>query len=129
MISNQKILKQEKVIFKIILSISLAMAISIILISVCSMISKKTTTNREKISPFECGFDPKESARLPFSIQFFLIAILFLIFDVEIAIILPITITIKTRNIIYWTITILIFIITLTLGLYYEWKNNILEWT
>nr|UPL65292.1 NADH dehydrogenase subunit 3 [Appolonius crassus] len=113
----------------IIMSTAMAATISIMLMMMCTTISKKTKTDREKMTPFECGFDPKSTARLPFSIQFFLIAILFLIFDIEIAIILPMTVTMKTSNIMNWTMTMTMFITTLTLGLYYEWKNNMLEWT
>ncbi|KAL1137580.1 hypothetical protein AAG570_009284, partial [Ranatra chinensis] len=73
-------------------------AAALALITISYLISIKTNIDREKISPFECGFDPKRTARLPFSIQFFLIAVLFLIFDIEIIIIIPIIITLKIRK-------------------------------
>nr|WKU83766.1 NADH dehydrogenase subunit 3 [Argyra sp.] len=94
-----------------------------------SIISKKSIIDREKSSPFECGFDPKSSARLPFSLQFFLIAIIFLIFDVEIALILPIIIIMKFSNMIMWLATSIIFIIILLLGLYHEWNQGALNWS
>nr|YP_011009651.1 NADH dehydrogenase subunit 3 [Hygia lativentris]WPV77643.1 NADH dehydrogenase subunit 3 [Hygia lativentris] len=114
---------------KIILSMSMTAIITLVLMITCSIISKKTIMDREKMSPFECGFDPKSSARLPFSLQFFLIAILFLIFDIEIAMILPMIITMKMSNIMSWAMTVTIFILVLIIGLYYEWKNGMLEWT
>nr|WJW73300.1 NADH dehydrogenase subunit 3 [Malcus inconspicuus] len=102
--------------------------ISMTLMMICTMISKKSMTDREKMSPFECGFDPISSARLPFSIQFFLIAVLFLIFDIEIAMMLPLIMSLKSSNLMVWSTTTATFMIILTLGLYYEWKNNMLEW-
>nr|QVT11097.1 NADH dehydrogenase subunit 3 [Rhagoletis cornivora] len=94
-----------------------------------SILSKKTLMDREKCSPFECGFDPKSSSRLPFSLRFFLITIIFLIFDVEIALILPMILIIKISNIFMWMITSIIFIIILIIGLYHEWNQGMLNWS
>nr|YP_009654907.1 NADH dehydrogenase subunit 3 [Cazira horvathi]QCI09885.1 NADH dehydrogenase subunit 3 [Cazira horvathi] len=110
------------------LSMLVALTISFLMMILCSMISKTSKKDREKLSPFECGFDPKSSARKPFSIQFFLIAVLFLIFDIEIAIILPIIITMKWSMTSTWILTIMMFIIILIIGLYHEWNNGVLEW-
>nr|YP_004734457.1 NADH dehydrogenase subunit 3 [Agriosphodrus dohrni]ADF65637.1 NADH dehydrogenase subunit 3 [Agriosphodrus dohrni] len=109
-------------------SIILVMTISIGLILVCSMISKKSILDREKMSPFECGFDPKSSSRMPFSIQFFLLAVLFLIFDIEIVIILPMIIVMKSSVMMNWFLTVSLFIMILLFGLYHEWNNGVLEW-
>nr|YP_010022725.1 NADH dehydrogenase subunit 3 [Polleniopsis mongolica]QOP39573.1 NADH dehydrogenase subunit 3 [Polleniopsis mongolica] len=103
--------------------------ISIMLMLMTSLISKKTLIDREKSSPFECGFDPKSSSRIPFSLRFFLITIIFLIFDVEIALILPIILIIKFSNLMIWTITSIIFILILLLGLYHEWNQGMLNWS
>nr|UEX92147.1 NADH dehydrogenase subunit 3 [Acidiella didymera] len=94
-----------------------------------TILSKKSLTDREKSSPFECGFDPKSSSRLPFSLRFFLIAIIFLIFDVEITLILPMIMVIKFSNILMWSITSIIFIIILIIGLYHEWNQGMLNWS
>nr|YP_009948018.1 NADH dehydrogenase subunit 3 [Anthalia sp. YD3030]QOH97186.1 NADH dehydrogenase subunit 3 [Anthalia sp. YD3030] len=113
-----------------IFSISiLIMIISMVMMLLASIISKKTFIDREKSSPFECGFDPKSSSRLPFSLRFFLIAIIFLIFDVEIALILPMIIIFNFSNIIMWMFTSMIFILILILGLYHEWNQGALNWS
>nr|ADV35493.1 NADH dehydrogenase subunit 3 [Triturus karelinii] len=81
----------------------------------------------EKLSPYECGFDPLGSARLPFSIRFFLIAILFLLFDLEIALLLPTpwASQMSPAGTLLWSTIILLL---LTLGLVYEWLQGGLEW-
>nr|YP_010827592.1 NADH dehydrogenase subunit 3 [Cheddikulama straminea]WFD61188.1 NADH dehydrogenase subunit 3 [Cheddikulama straminea] len=102
--------------------------ISFIVMLLTHFLSKKLIENREKSSPFECGFDPMSSSRLPFSLRFFLIAIIFLIFDVEIALILPISIIPSYSNFFIWTITSIIFIVILLIGLYHEWNQGSLKW-
>nr|AML26682.1 NADH dehydrogenase subunit 3 [Nitidulidae sp. BMNH 1274727] len=103
--------------------------IALILTVILNLISKKTFSDREKSSPFECGFDPKNSARLPFSLHFFLIAIIFLIFDVEITLLLPMIISMKISNLMYFSIMSISFILILLIGLYHEWNQGALNWT
>nr|AVT43690.1 NADH dehydrogenase subunit 3 [Agathymus micheneri]AVT43714.1 NADH dehydrogenase subunit 3 [Agathymus micheneri] len=103
--------------------------ISNMLMIISMMISKKSFKDREKCSPFECGFDPKSSARIPFSLHFFLITVIFLIFDVEIVLILPMILTFKMTNLIIWSKISFFFLIMLLLGIYHEWNQNMLNWT
>nr|AMP43709.1 NADH dehydrogenase subunit 3 [Dialysis sp. KW-2016] len=103
--------------------------ISMLIMVMASLLSKKTKIDREKSSPFECGFDPYNSSRLPFSLRFFLITIIFLIFDVEIALMFPMIMILNYSNMIIWTMTSTIFIIILLMGLFHEWNQGALEWT
>uniref|UniRef100_Q6JGK2 NADH-ubiquinone oxidoreductase chain 3 n=1 Tax=Dendrocincla fuliginosa TaxID=183179 RepID=Q6JGK2_9DEND len=105
----------------------LSMSLSIILTTMNFWLSQMSPDS-EKLSPYECGFDPLGSARLPFSIRFFLVAILFLLFDLEIALLLPLPWATQLQSplsTLIWTSTI---IILLTLGLIYEWTQGGLEW-
>nr|AUN45063.1 NADH dehydrogenase subunit 3 [Aegla aff. longirostri MHT-2018] len=106
----------------------LTMFITTLIMLLASILSKKTIMDREKNSPYECGFDPKGSARLPFSLRFFLIAVIFLIFDVEITLILPLASILQFANIFSWAFTGILFILILLFGLYYEWTQGALEW-
>nr|YP_010627154.1 NADH dehydrogenase subunit 3 [Mecodina praecipua]WBK26845.1 NADH dehydrogenase subunit 3 [Mecodina praecipua] len=107
----------------------LIMIIANIMMFMSMILSKKSFSDREKSSPFECGFDPKSSARIPFSLHFFLITVIFLIFDVEIALIFPIIPLFKMVDFILWTKISFFFIIILVIGLYHEWNQNMLNWT
>nr|YP_010294721.1 NADH dehydrogenase subunit 3 [Pectocera sp.]ULQ68873.1 NADH dehydrogenase subunit 3 [Pectocera sp.] len=102
--------------------------ISLIMMILATIISKKTFIDREKSSPFECGFDPKSSARIPFSLQFFLIAVIFLIFDVEITLLLPLIISMKITNTLSFIMITTFFLLILLGGLYHEWKQGALNW-
>nr|BAJ54448.1 NADH dehydrogenase subunit 3 [Hyperopisus bebe] len=111
--------------------ITTTVAIAVLLSCVLAMISfwlPQMNPDTEKLSPYECGFDPLGSARLPFSLRFFLVAILFLLFDLEIALLLPLPwgdqLPTPTHTFL-WATAILIL---LTLGLIYEWVQGGLEW-
>nr|YP_010040151.1 NADH dehydrogenase subunit 3 [Ptychoptera qinggouensis]QOZ38536.1 NADH dehydrogenase subunit 3 [Ptychoptera qinggouensis] len=107
----------------------LILIIASVVMFLASLLSKKTMVDREKMSPFECGFDPKSHSRMPFSLRFFLIAIIFLIFDVEIALILPMIMITKFSNLMIWSYTSMFFIFLLLMGLYHEWNQGALEWS
>nr|AZH80844.1 NADH dehydrogenase subunit 3 [Caridina typus]AZH80849.1 NADH dehydrogenase subunit 3 [Caridina typus] len=108
--------------------ITLVLIIATAVMFISSILAKKTILDREKNSPFECGFDPKSSARLPFSLRFFLIALIFLIFDVEITLLLPLASIMNFTNIKSWVFTGTFFLLILLLGLYHEWNQGALEW-
>lgn len=80
------------------------------------------------MTPFECGYSPLTYARLPFSINFFIIALIFLIFDTEIALIIPIILSIKFIKRFYILLFILIFILILIIGTLIEWFDNTFNW-
>nr|ATU07036.1 NADH dehydrogenase subunit 3 [Echmepteryx hageni] len=106
-----------------------AMILSLILNTLATILSQKTIEDQEKSSPFECGFEPMKTSRLPFSLRFFLITIIFLIFDVEITFILPMILNFNKSNIILWTFIIFNFIFILIIGLIHEWNQGALEWS
>nr|YP_009178613.1 NADH dehydrogenase subunit 3 [Himantura uarnak]AKU46818.1 NADH dehydrogenase subunit 3 [Himantura uarnak] len=82
----------------------------------------------EKLSPYECGFDPLGTARLPFSLRFFLVAILFLLFDLEIALLLPLPWGNQLSSPLITSMWATLILLLLTLGLIYEWSQGGLEW-
>nr|AFS49734.1 NADH dehydrogenase subunit 3 [Mecocerculus leucophrys] len=111
------------ILFMFILTSSLSIALIML-----NLWLAQSYPDSEKLSPYECGFDPLGSARLPFSIRFFLVAILFLLFDLEIALLLPLPWATQLQYPLYtltWTFTM---ILLLTLGLIYEWTQGGLEW-
>nr|YP_009489588.1 NADH dehydrogenase subunit 3 [Losaria neptunus]SPP23491.1 NADH dehydrogenase subunit 3 [Losaria neptunus] len=114
----------------------LLLMLSFFIIFICNMmmflsliLSKKSFMDREKNSPFECGFDPISSARIPFSLHFFLITMIFLIFDIEIALIFPLIYSFYLVNFYTMMKISFFFLIILLIGLYHEWNQNMLNWT
>nr|YP_010956439.1 NADH dehydrogenase subunit 3 [Coelorinchus caelorhincus]WMY89532.1 NADH dehydrogenase subunit 3 [Coelorinchus caelorhincus] len=111
----------------ILTTILIASFLSLILMLI-SFCLPQLNPDYEKLSPYECGFDPLGSARLPFSLRFFLIAILFLLFDLEIALLLPIPWADQLDSppqTFLWASCVLFL---LTIGLIYEWLQGGLEW-
>nr|YP_009107687.1 NADH dehydrogenase subunit 3 [Fringilla coelebs]UWJ89208.1 NADH dehydrogenase subunit 3 [Fringilla montifringilla]ACH82167.1 NADH dehydrogenase subunit 3 [Fringilla coelebs]AER41356.1 NADH dehydrogenase subunit III [Fringilla coelebs]AIU44912.1 NADH dehydrogenase subunit 3 [Fringilla coelebs]QHI42470.1 NADH dehydrogenase subunit 3 [Fringilla coelebs] len=111
------------ILFMLTLSLTLS-----ILLTMLNFWLAQMNPDPEKLSPYECGFDPLGSARLPFSIRFFLVAILFLLFDLEIALLLPLPWATQLQSpttTLMWTSSL---ILILTLGLIYEWIQGGLEW-
>ena len=125
---------QEKIIYFWLMTLSLlssfiASALVIIVFLVAWILSARSNSDREKTSPFECGFDPKNTARIPFSTRFFLLAIIFIVFDIEIVLLIPtpfLSINLNTYNSL---LTSILFLLILILGLIHEWREGSLNWT
>nr|WCJ44922.1 NADH dehydrogenase subunit 3 [Acanthurus blochii] len=107
--------------------ILISLALTIVL-AIVSFWLPMIASDHEKVSPYECGFDPLGSARLPFSLRFFLIAILFLLFDLEIALLLPLPWADQLTSPLMTFFLASSVLILLTVGLIYEWFQGGLEW-
>nr|YP_009131240.1 NADH dehydrogenase subunit 3 [Cryptochiton stelleri]AIA77089.1 NADH dehydrogenase subunit 3 [Cryptochiton stelleri] len=102
--------------------------LSVVLMVVSLYLVKKKLMYREKGSPFECGFDPNDSARVPFSMRFFLITVVFLVFDIEIVLLLPYLFFGSFMvDVFAWGGSMGIIFI-LTIGTLHEWSEGSLEW-
>ena len=108
----------------IFLFIALLISIGFILIN---FISSPSNPDPEKLSAYECGFDAFDDSRMEFDVRFYLVAILFIIFDLEIAFLYPWAITLGEIGVFgFWSM--MIFLAVLTIGFIYEWKKGALEW-
>ncbi len=106
----------------------LALMLPTVITAAALVLSFHTYLDREKSSPFECGFDPKSSARLPFSLRFFLLAVLFLVFDIEIVLLLPSPLILPSSASVLFTFPFFGFLIILIFGLLHEWNEGSLDW-
>ena len=109
----------------ILILIIVSLILSIILYSI-SNIFAASLSDTEKLSAYECGFDPFDDARHTFDIKFYLVAILFIIFDLEVAFLLPWALHVKDNIFSFWAM--MLFLIILTIGFIYEWLKGALEW-
>ena len=108
----------------IFLGISLILSIGFI---VLNLIASPKNPDPEKLSAYECGFEPFNDSRMEFDIRFYLVAILFIIFDLEIAFLFPWAITLGNIGI-FGFVSMMIFLLILTVGFIYEWKKGALDW-
>ena len=112
--------------FPIILFLLIALILSIGFIFINFLFSPKKP-DPEKLSAYECGFQPFNDSRMEFDIRFYLVAILFIIFDLEIAFLFPWAISLGEIGFLGF-ISMMIFLVILTVGFIYEWKKGALDW-
>ena len=110
----------------ILLFLIFSLILSIGALSLSFLLSPKKP-NDEKLSPYECGFEPFDDARTKFDIRFYLVALLFIIFDLEVVFLFPWAISLENIGI-FGYLSMMIFLIILTIGFIYEWKKGALEW-
>ena len=110
----------------IIIFLFVALGLSIGFVILNFLFSPKNP-DPEKLSAYECGFEPFNNSRIEFDVRFYLVAILFIIFDLEIAFLFPWAISLSNiGNLGFWSM--MIFLVILAVGFIYEWKKGALEW-
>ena len=110
----------------IIIFLFIALSLSVGFVVLNYLFSPKKP-DPEKLSAYECGFEAFNDSRMDFDVRFYLVAILFIIFDLEIAFLFPWAISLKNiGNLGFWSMMIFLFI--LTIGFIYEWKKGALDW-
>nr|UMI33332.1 NADH dehydrogenase subunit 3 [Candidula unifasciata unifasciata] len=111
------------------LSFLLALTVCSIFLLMYMLISWVGEDSKSKLTPFECGYEPLKATRQPFSLRYFILVVLFLVFDVETVLFLPlVNKTVILMNMALYT-SLMMFLLLLMSGLLYEWYNDMLEWT
>lgn len=112
--------------FPILVFLGIAAVLSTVMIAIPFVVAR-SKPDAEKLSPYECGFAPFDDARGQFDVRFYLVAILFIIFDLEVAFLFPWAISLSNIGLLgFWSM--MIFLGILTIGFIYEWKKGALEW-
>ncbi len=112
--------------FPIAIFIGVAIFLAVI-ITILPHVLAKSNPSKSKLSAYECGFDPFSDARSEFDVRFYLVAILFIIFDLEIAFLVPWAVSLGTIGAVGF-FSMMAFLLVLTVGFIYEWKVGALEW-
>jgi len=110
----------------ILMFFAVASALGLILILAAVVLAVRNP-DPEKVSAYECGFNAFDDARMKFDVRYYLVAILFIIFDLEIAFLFPWAVAFKDLSLVgFWSM--IVFLVVLTVGFAYEWKKGALEW-
>ena len=110
----------------ILLFIGVALGLAIVIV-LASFVAANQRPDSEKLSPYECGFEPFADARSKFDVRFYLVSILFIIFDLEVAFLFPWAVSLGSIGLFgFWSM--IVFLAVLTVGFVYEWKKGALEW-
>ena len=112
--------------FPIILFLFIALVLSIGFV-VINYLASPSNPDPEKLSAYECGFEAFDDSRMEFDVRFYLVAILFIIFDLEIAFLFPWAISLGNIGLLGFS-SMMIFLFILTIGFIYEWKKGALDW-
>jgi NADH-quinone oxidoreductase subunit A len=112
--------------FPILVFLAIAGGVSVAMVT-ASVVLGRQRPDKEKLSPYECGFDPFEDARIRFDVRYYLVAILFIIFDLEVAFLFPWAVALGDIGMFgFWSMVV--FLAVLTIGFIYEWQKGALEW-
>jgi len=112
--------------FPILIFLGVAGAIAIAMVAGSVLVARQRPDS-EKLSPYECGFAPFEDARIRFDVRYYLVAILFIIFDLEVAFLFPWAVSLGDIGLFgFWSM--IVFLGVLTIGFIYEWRKGALEW-
>ena len=110
----------------ILVFLGIAVGLSIVMVA-ASYLAARQKPDSEKLSPYECGFEPFDDARSKFDVRFYLVAILFIIFDLEVAFLFPWAVSLGSIGMFgFWSMVV--FLAVLTVGFVYEWRKGALEW-
>ena len=112
--------------FPVLLFIAVAVVIGFVLLTAGRVLGPNRP-DEQKLSPYECGFEVFDDSRMKFDVRYYLVAILFILFDLEIAFLFPWAIANGTVGLVGFT-TVMVFLAVLTAGFLYEWKKGALDW-
>ena len=112
--------------FPILLFICVGIAVGVVPLALGKLLGP-SRPDPEKLSPYECGFEAFEDARMKFDVRYYLVAILFILFDLEIAFLFPWAVVLDEIGL-FGFVAMMIFLLILVVGFIYEWKKGALEW-